>query len=93
MLFILCRERSHDWISRRFAPDSMMFIIMNLRHNRTAVVFAYGYFSSLCLEVKHPVKMHFGTELDWEGQPSIVLMFYFREDISLQDSQPVHLNG
>jgi PAS domain-containing protein len=44
-------------------------------------------------EVKHPVQMRFGMELDWEGQPSTVLMFYFREDIPLQNSQTVHLNG
>ena len=43
-------------------------------------------------EVKHPVQMRFGMEFDWEGQPSTVLMFYFREDISLQDSQTVHLS-
>jgi PAS domain-containing protein len=44
-------------------------------------------------DVRHPVQMRFGTELDWEGQPSTVLMFYFREDLSLQDSPTVHLNG
>ena len=40
-------------------------------------------------EVKHPVSMRFGTEFDWESQPSTFLMFYVREDISLQDSQTV----
>jgi PAS domain-containing protein len=42
---------------------------------------------------RHPVQMRFGMELDWEGQPSTVLMFYYREDISLQAPQTVHLNG
>jgi len=37
--------------------------------------------------------MRFGTELNWEGQPSTVLLFYFQEDIPLQDSHTVHLNG
>jgi hypothetical protein len=44
-------------------------------------------------EVKPPVQMRFGTELNWEGQPSTVLLFYFQEDIPLQDSHTVHLNG
>jgi len=44
-------------------------------------------------EVKPRVQMRFGTELNWEGQPSTVLMFYFQEDIPLQDSHRVHLNG
>ena len=44
-------------------------------------------------EVKPRVQMRFGTELNWEGQPSTVLMFYFQEDIPRQDSHRVHLNG
>ena len=44
-------------------------------------------------EVKPRVQMRFGTELNWEGQPSTGLMFYFQEEIPLQYSHRVHLNG
>lgn len=44
-------------------------------------------------EARHSVQMRFGAGLDWEGQPSTVLMFSSREEISLQDSPAAHLNG
>ena len=41
---------------------------------------------------KYPVQMRFGAELTWEGQPAMVLMFYYREDVSVNNPQKVHLN-
>lgn len=44
-------------------------------------------------EAQRSIQMRSGAVLNWEGQPSTVLMFSSREDLSLQDSQTVHLNG
>lgn len=51
MLFLLCGEGLHEWISRRVAPDSLIVIIMMMSLNRKAILIAYGYFSSLCREI------------------------------------------
>ena len=33
---------------------------------------------------KQPVQMRFGAELEWEGSPATVLMFYHRKDLAVQ---------
>lgn len=40
---------------------------------------------------KGPVQMRFGAELEWEGQPARVLMFYHRPDLVANDPKIVHL--
>jgi hypothetical protein len=42
-------------------------------------------------EKVHPVQMRFGAELEWEGQPATVLMFYYRVDLHVQAPKVVHL--
>jgi hypothetical protein len=51
LLFLLCGEGLHEWISRRVAPDSLIVIIMMMSLNRKGILIAYGYFSSLCREI------------------------------------------
>lgn len=51
MLFLLFGEGLHEWISRRVAPDSLIVIIMIMSLNRKVILIAYGYFSSLYLEI------------------------------------------
>jgi len=40
---------------------------------------------------KQPVQMRFGAELEWQGQPATVLMFYYRDDLPVQSPKLVHL--
>ena len=40
---------------------------------------------------KQPVQMHFGAELEWEGEPATVLMFCYRKDLPARVSKTVHL--
>ena len=51
MLFLLFGEGLHEWISRRVAPDSLIVIIVIMSLNRKVILIAYGYFSSLYLEI------------------------------------------
>ncbi len=41
---------------------------------------------------KLPVQMRFGAELEWQGQASTVLMFYYRSDLPERDLQPIQQN-
>lgn len=38
---------------------------------------------------KQPVQMRFGAELEWEGEPAMVLMLYYRKDLPAQFSKKV----
>ena len=40
---------------------------------------------------KQPVQMRFGAELEWEGEPATVLMFYYRQDLPARVFKTVHL--
>ncbi len=40
---------------------------------------------------QQPVQMRFGAELEWEGEPATVLMFYYRKDLPPRVSKTVHL--
>lgn len=44
-----------------------------------------------CVSEKQPVQMRFGAELEWQGEPATVLMFYYRKDLPAQLSKTVHL--